>query len=116
MKTTTLFPPSTAIFVPSKSGNRVVVSICARFGVQFLGKQRGTVVSEHIYRDEDNHPVSRLRRYEDGSGRWYYFVGGKWKLGLGGRKRIPYNLPNLRAADVVIITEGEKKADIVSFL
>ena len=91
-------------------------AICARFGVQFLGKQRGTVVSEHIYRDEDNHPVSRLRRYEDGSGRWYYFVGGKWKLGLGGRKRIPYNLPNLRAADVVIITEGEKKADIVSFL
>jgi len=33
-------------------------AICARFGVQFLGKKRGAVVSEHIYHDEDNHPVS----------------------------------------------------------
>ena len=91
-------------------------AICTRFGVRFFGKHRGAMTSQHIYRDEDGHPVSRLRRYEDGSGRWYYFVGGKWKVGLGGRKRIPYNLPDVRQANVVIITEGEKKADWVGFL
>ena len=91
-------------------------AICARFGVKLLTKKRGAVTHEHVYRDEEGHPLSRLLRYEDGSGRWYTFVGGKWRLGLGGRKRIPYNLPDVRIADVVIITEGEKKADTVGLL
>lgn len=91
-------------------------SICARFGVRFLAKPRGAMTHEHVYRDEDGHPIRRLRRYEDGSGRWYTFIGGKWKLGLGGRKRIPYNLPDVRAAHVVIITEGEKKADLLGYM
>jgi DNA primase len=42
-------------------------------------------------------------------------VGGKWKLGRGDRKLTPYNLPDLRAAEVVIITEGEKKADVLGY-
>ena len=88
-------------------------AICARFGVRFLGRQRRTMTDEHVYKDDDGHSVSKLRRYEDGSGCWYYSVGGKWKLGRGGRKRIPYNLPDLRKAAVVIITEGERKADIL---
>jgi 5S rRNA maturation endonuclease (ribonuclease M5) len=88
-------------------------AICARFGVRFLGRQRRALTDEHVYKDDDGHSVSKLRRYEDGSGCWYYSVGGKWKLGRGGRKRIPYNLPDLRKVDVVIITEGERKADIL---
>jgi len=91
-------------------------SICRKFGVRFIGKKRGAVVTEHIYKDEDGNPVSKLKRYEDGSGSWHHFLDGKWKLGAGGRKRIPYNLPDLRAADVAIITEGEKKADLVSLV
>ena len=91
-------------------------AICSRFGVRFLAKQHGAMTNEHIYRDDDGHPVSKLRRYESGGARWYSFVGGKWKLGLGGRKRIPYNLPDLRRAAVVIITEGEKKADMLGHL
>lgn len=91
-------------------------SVCTRFGVQFLGKKRGAVVSEHVYKDENGHLTTKLRRYEDGSGRWYTFIGGKWRLGLYGRNRIPYNLPDLRRANVVIVTEGEKKADLLGYL
>ncbi len=38
------------------------------------------------------------------------------KAGLGKKKRLLYNLPEVIAADVVMITEGEKKADILTEL
>lgn len=91
-------------------------SICARFGVRFLGKPRGAMTHEHVYRDEEGHPITKLRRYEDGSGRWYTFIGDKWKIGLYGSNRIPYNLPDVLGANVVIVTEGEKKADLLGAL
>ena len=55
-------------------------------------------------------------RYEDGSGSFSHYSGAFLKRGLGGKKRLLYNLPEVIAADTVLIVEGEKKADIVAAL
>jgi hypothetical protein len=58
-----------------------------------------------------------VRRFEDGSARFFTpTVGEKWKPGLNGVPRVPYQLPELLKADVIIVTEGEKKADAVKLL
>jgi hypothetical protein len=92
-------------------------SIAQKLGVQLSPRARGEMTNKHIYRDVNGDELYAVRRYEDTTARFYSPTAtGKWKAGLNGVKRVPYRLPELVKADVVVITEGEKKADEVSLL
>ena len=79
-------------------------------------KSRGKITHTHIYRDKQGDPCYMMRRYEDSSASYHRYIGGWFKRGLGGMKRILYNLPDVMRAGVVLIVEGEKKADILTAL
>jgi hypothetical protein len=68
--------------------------------------------SIHSYRTADGRESYRFRRHDDvgKTGSFQTNLDGKWISGLK-VPRLLYNLPDLPAADVVIIVEGEKKAD-----
>lgn len=92
-------------------------SIAKKLGVRLTPRRRGAMTHEHVYTAADGEVLYVVRRYEDGSARFCTpTFEGKWRPGLNGVGRVPYNLPALMQADVVIITEGEKKADIVKAL
>ena len=96
-------------------------TVAKKICVRLSPRSRGKVTHEHHYRDRNGEEYYRVRRYEDGSASYsrylgYGFVGPLYKPGLAGRKRILYNLPEVIAADVVILVEGEKKADILTAL
>jgi hypothetical protein len=92
-------------------------SICNKLGVQLVPRKPGAFTHDHAYTDVDGEVLYAFRRFEDGTGRFFTpTISGKWKPGLNGVKRVPYHLPDLVKADVVIITEGEKKADAVRLL
>jgi 5S rRNA maturation endonuclease (ribonuclease M5) len=92
-------------------------SIARKLGVQLSPRARGEMTHEHFYTDVNGENLYAVRRYEDTSGRFYTPTATrKWKAGLNGVKRVPYRLHELVKADVVIITEGEKKADEVRSL
>jgi hypothetical protein len=90
-------------------------SIGKKLGVTLRGKKLGQPTSEHVWRDEHGETSFVMRRYADGSARPYHPVAGtrKMKLGIGSArgKRSFYNLPEVLAADTVIVVEGETKAD-----
>ncbi len=91
-------------------------SVARKIGVKICPRSPGKITHRHIYLDKDGLPYHQVRRYEDGSARYYRSEGVFWRAGLRKRKRILYNLPDVIAADLVIIVEGEKKADILSKL
>jgi putative DNA primase/helicase len=92
-------------------------SIAKKFGVKLLPRNPGRQTGQHTYLDAHGESLYQVRRYEDGSARFYtQGITGKWRRGLKGVKRVPYNLQQLAKADVAILTEGEKKADQVQEL
>jgi len=83
---------------------------------------RPRVVATYVYADEQGDPVLRVLRYEPGlDGEPKAFRqqrpdgNGGWLFGLEGvRRRPPYRLPELAAADPtrpVFVVEGEKDVD-----
>ena len=89
--------------------------------------ERGHIAPDNAkswdYRDEHGTPLSRVIRLEPKSFRQQAADGrGGWISGKGcmnGVRRVPYRLPELRAADptsVVYIVEGEKDADRLAAL
>jgi 5S rRNA maturation endonuclease (ribonuclease M5) len=95
-------------------------SIGMKLGFTLFGKKLGQPTSEHVWRDLDGEILFVLRRYADGSGRPYHLVAGKkkMKLGMGSArgKRSFYNLPEVLAANTVVLVEGETKADPLALL
>jgi hypothetical protein len=101
----------------TKNKRRARRSIAKKLGVRLKASPHGPTTHEHSYTDVHGEVLYIVRRYEDGSARFCTLAAtGKWKKGLNGVKRVPYHLPELTHADVVIVTEGEKKADEVSAL
>jgi putative DNA primase/helicase len=91
------------------------VRVAKKLGFKACPRSRGKATHRHEYQDENGLPQYVMLRYEDGSASFRRFTNYPFtKAGLGQRKRILYNLPNVVAADVVLITEGEKKADILT--
>lgn len=82
------------------------------------------VLREHIYKNEKGEPLFKVNRNdtEDTNNKFttYHYEGGNWELGLGDKKRIPYNLPELLEAvednKTIFITQGEKDADTITEL
>ena len=88
-------------------------SVAKKIGVRVAPQGRGKATHRHEYRDAQGVPYYQVLRYEDGTASYRRYEAGLWKPKLGNRKRILYNLPEVIAADVVVIVEGEKKADVL---
>lgn len=76
----------------------------------------GNEVALFIYTDEKGNPLYWKVRYEPGKNggkKSFQFFHGDNQLGRGGDP-VLYNLPNVLKAEVVIVTEGEAKADILN--
>jgi hypothetical protein len=96
-------------------------SVAKKIGFNLCPRSRGKVTHRHVYRDEKRDERYMVIRYEDGSASYQRYAGfgdfgPKYKPGLEGRRRILYNLPEVIAAGVVLLVEGEKKADILTGL
>ncbi|WP_067936864.1 phage/plasmid primase, P4 family [Alicyclobacillus kakegawensis] len=73
---------------------------------------------EYVYTDADGNPILLVAR--DGHGRGkrfcqYHFEDGRWWVGKGTARLVPYRLPNVISAvaqgQPVFVVEGEKDAD-----
>jgi len=74
-----------------------------------------TVTGKYEYRDNAGNLLYWKERIEpgpDGRGKEFRFYHGNRKMGRGSDS-IPYNLPDVIPARSVIITEGEKQADVI---
>jgi hypothetical protein len=80
------------------------------------------IISEHIYKDQDNAPYLRVRKCIDEYGKRQFSQShwdGKWLKGRPQGPKIPYRLPELLAApaaNAVYVVEGEKCADVLAKL
>lgn len=91
--------------------------VAKKTGFKLVPRSRGKVTHKHEYRDAHGIPSYVVKRWEDGSASYNRVTNwGFTKPGLGRRKKLLYNLPEVIKAGVVIICEGEKKCDIVSAL
>lgn len=77
-----------------------------------LGKR----VKSYVYTDESGQKLFRKNRYEPKDFRIQHLNGRYWKWGLGSCDPVLYNLPNVIAAEQVLIVEGEKDADQLNAL
>jgi DNA polymerase len=102
------------------------VDQCARDGADRHGngyasgeREWGRNVGEYIYRDENGAPYLRAVRTSAKQFPQYHWENGRWVKGKPAGPKIPYRLPELRAAapaTAVFICEGEKDADNVAAL
>jgi predicted DNA-binding transcriptional regulator len=91
--------------------------VAKKTGFKLIPRSRGKVTHTHVYRDEHGIPSYFVKRYEDGSASYNRVTNwGFTKPGLGSKKKLLYNLPEVIKAGVVIVCEGEKKCDKVSAL
>ena len=76
----------------------------------------GRLVRSYVYTDENGQKLFRKNRYEPKDFRIQHLNGRQWKWGLGDCDPVLYNLPNVIAAEQVLIVEGEKDADALNAL
>ncbi|MBZ5562329.1 MAG: DUF927 domain-containing protein [Acidobacteriia bacterium] len=80
-------------------------------------KPKREVTGTFVYENGNGRPVYRVLRIESSSGKSFVIEHpgdqGKWVKGLGDAHRVPYHLPDLMKAQRVLISEGEKKAELL---
>lgn len=76
----------------------------------------GKLVNSYTYTDENGRKRFRKNRYEPKDFRIQHLRGRRWRWGLGDCEPVLYNLPNVIAAEQVLIVEGEKDADTLNAL
>ncbi|AGY56631.1 RecA-family ATPase [Gloeobacter kilaueensis JS1] len=69
------------------------------------------VVATHVYEDTEGKPAYRVCRTDPKGFFQQRYAGGTWQNGMAGVDRIPYRLPEVIAADLVVVVEGEKDVD-----
>lgn len=75
------------------------------------GFGKRVVVAIYDYRDLDGTLLYQVVRFKSKKFQQRRPVGDGWDWSVKGIKRVPYRLPELKAADSIFITEGEKDAD-----
>ncbi len=75
------------------------------------GSGKRVVVATYDYRDLDGTLLYQVVRFKPKEFQQRRPAGGGWDWSVKGIKRVPYRLPELKAADSIFITEGEKDAD-----
>jgi hypothetical protein len=92
-----------------------MAKLANRGGGSELRKRR--IVAEYTYRDEEGEPLLQQVRFEPKSFASRHLSDkGEWVWGLGHVRRVPYNLPEILAADEVFVVEGEKDAETLKAL
>jgi AAA domain/Toprim-like len=76
----------------------------------------GNAVAEYDYTDEHGNPYGRVIRTSEKTFPQQHWDGKAYKWGAPRGPKVPYNLPDVIAADEVYICEGEKDADSVTRL
>src|SRR5258708_11255480 len=74
-------------------------------------EDKGRIVAEYDYTDESGTPLYQVIRYEPKNFRMRRKVDSVWVYNLDGVRRVPYNLPQLLAAQFVLMLEGEKDSE-----
>jgi hypothetical protein len=77
------------------------------------GKTSG-LPAEYIYRDERGDILYRIRRTPTKQFIAEHYKDGGYVSGMGGVRRVPYNLPALLKAKTAMIVEGEKDVDTLT--
>ncbi len=102
---------------------KIELNVATLSKVQKEGGYNATVVAKYPYTNEEGEVVYEIHRMKNAEQPFYAvrpLGNGEFKTGLGKVKTIPYNLPNLLKSkedgDVIFVTEGESKADILNEL
>jgi hypothetical protein len=83
------------------------------------GKPYSSTIATFIYRDEHGQPYLRVDRTAAKDFFQHHWTGESWKAGAPKGPKIPYLLPQLKAAPMttpVYVVEGEGKADMLTKL
>jgi hypothetical protein len=85
------------------------------------GKGAWTPIAEYVYRNEAGEPYLRVSKFLDGKGKSQFpqsqWDGKRWQKGKPAGPKIPYRLPELKAAPlttVIFFCEGEKDVDALA--
>ena len=73
-----------------------------------LGEREDKI--HYVYENEDDEPAFRVVRYGEGFKKYQTQVpdGEDWKVSKGGFPELIYSLPQVREADFIFVTEGER--------
>jgi hypothetical protein len=74
-------------------------------------KDSAKVVAEYVYTDMNGNPLHKTLRFEPKSFAQYRYDNGKWVPDLADMELVPYNLPDIVDAEVILFNEGEKDAE-----
>ena len=103
--------------------SKVKLNIATFSKVQKEVGYNAIAVEKYPYINEDGEVVYEIHRMKNAEQPFYtvrLLGNGKYKSGLGKVKTIPYNLPNVLKAkedgDVIFVTEGESKANVLNEL
>ena len=103
--------------------SKVKLNIATFSKVQKEVGYNAIAVEKYPYINEDGEVVYEIHRMKNAEQPFYTvrpLGNGKYKSGLGKVKTIPYNLPNVLKAkedgDVIFVTEGESKANVLNEL
>jgi hypothetical protein len=96
-----------------KKNNYKTIEEATRDLAQLAGISiRKKVVARYNYVSEKREIQYQVRRYDNKDFRVYQKTpDGKYKPGLKGVSRVPYNLPDVSDSSLIYICEGEKDAD-----
>jgi len=75
---------------------------------------KSALVKTYDYIDESGKLLYQVCRYEPKDFRQRQPDGNGWKFTMDGARRVLYRLPQVLAADLIWITEGEKDADTIA--
>lgn len=109
--------------VMGEQNSKIKLNVATLSKVQKDNGYNATTVAKYPYINEDGEVVYEIHRMKNAEQPFYTvrpLGNGEFKIGLGKVKTIPYNLPNVLKAkennEVIFITEGESKSDVLNEL
>jgi putative DNA primase/helicase len=94
----------------------VMAAVGLRLSDLFAEKKsapKDPVTASYVYTDESGKPLFRVCRTASKGFYQQRFEGGKFVSGLGGVRRVVFNLPQVLKAKSVVVVEGEKDVETV---
>jgi len=98
------------------SNESIVTAVGLEVADLFSKAPSPKIAAIYPYHDELGTVLYENIRFEPKSFRWRQKVGSHYAYNLDGTRRVPYNLPQIRAATDVLVCEGEKDCDTAARL
>lgn len=106
-----------------ETNSKIKLNIATFSKIQKDVEYKPSVIARYQYINEDGEVVYEIQRMKNAEQPFYAtrpLGNGEYKTGLGKVKTIIYNLPNVLKSkedgDVIFVTEGESKADVLNEL